>query len=158
MYPRKRWASNIFTKNTLVTLNSGVNTAENYETICVNSVQTASPTPVILKFGRLKVNGDIRTDLNSNANFVSGTMYVVYAPQGLEVNYLLTTQHPEYILGWAQISLDSGNSFSFSSPLKRNLNSGDQIAIFFYVNSVNTVQATRNFNFYYTCQFWTTAA
>ena len=85
-------------------------------------------------------------------------MYVVYVPQGMPVDNLLIQQHPEYILGWTQISLDSGNSFSFSSTLKRNLNSGDSISIVFLVNSVNSVAATRNFNFYYTCQFWTSTA
>ena len=156
MYPKKRWASNILSKNTLVTLQNNVTAADGHETICINSTQGATPTPVILKFGRLKVKGDVRTDLNSNANYVSGIMYVVYAPQGMTVDNLLIQQHPEYILGWTQISLDSGNIFSFSSPLKRNLNSGDSISIVFLVNSVNSVAQTRNFNFYYTVQFWTT--
>lgn len=158
VYPKKRWASNITTKNTLVTLGNSVTAADAHETICSNSVQGSTPTPTILKFGRLKVKGDIRTDLNANANYVSGIMYVVYVPQGMPVDNLLIQQHPEYILGWTQISLDSGNSFSFSSTLKRNLNSGDSISIVFLVNSVNSVAATRNFNFYYTCQFWTSTA
>lgn len=158
IYPRKRWASNIFTKNTLVTLNSGITTASAGEVICQNSSQTSNPTPVLVKFGRVKVKGDVRTDLASDNNFVSGTMYVVFVPQGLILESSLISNHPEYIIGWTQISLDSGNTFSFSSALKRNLNSGDMIGIFFQVNSVNSVQAVRNFNFYYTVQYWTTSA
>ena len=158
MYPKKKWASNILTKNTLVTLGNSVTVADAHETICFNSIQSATPTPVVIKFGRLKVKGDVRTDLNSSANYVSGIMNVVYVPQGMPVDNLLVQNHPEYILGWTQISLDSGNSFSFSSALKRNLNSGDSIAIIFLVNSVNSVAQTRNFNFYYTVQYWTTSA
>ena len=158
LYPKKKWASNIFTENTLVTLGNSVTVADAHQLLCQNAPQSDTPTPVILKFGRLKVKGDVRTDLNSNANFVSGIMYVVYSPEGMSVDNNLIKKHPEYILGWTQISLDSGNSFSFSSALKRNLNSGDSISILFIVNSVNSVAATRNFNFYYTCQYWTTSA
>lgn len=158
MYPRKRWASNIFTANTLVTLSSG--SKESYQTyvLCENSAQNATPTPVLVKFGRLKVKGDIRTDLASDNNYVSGTMYVVFSPQGMTVNPSLISNHPEYIIGWTQISLDSGNTFSFTSALKRNLNSGDSISIMFQVNSVNSTSNARNFNFYYTAQYWTTSA
>ena len=158
VYPRKRWASNIVTFNTLLTLNNGVKSASATETLCINSAQNANPTPVIVKFGRVKVKGDVRTDIDNNNNYVSGIMYVVFCPQGMTVDQLLIDNHPEYILGWTQISLDSGNSFTFSSSLKRNLNSGDKIAILFQINSVNSVQAVRNFNFYYTTQFWTTSA
>ncbi|AXV43459.1 putative capsid protein [Porcine serum associated circular DNA virus 3] len=158
VYPKKRWASNIFTRNTLVTLGNGAKVASETETLCLNSAQNANPTPVIVKFGRVKVKGDIRTDVASNNNYVSGIMYVVFCPQGMSVDEFLIDNHPEYILGWTQISLDSGNGFSFSSSLKRNLNSGDKIGILFQVNSVNAVQAVRNFNFYYTVQFWTTSA
>ena len=158
MYPRKRWASNIFTRNTLVTLNNGEKGSSETEILCINSPQSVTPTPVIIKFGRVKVKGDVRTDVASNNNYVSGTMYVVFCPQGMMIDPTLIDNHPEYILGWTQISLDSGNTFSFSSSLKRNLNSGDKIGIMFQVNSVNSVQAVRNFNFYYTAQFWTTSA
>ncbi len=158
VYPRKRWASNIFTKNTLLTLVSGSTNSSAAETLCINSNQTANPTPVIVKFGRVKVKGDVRTDLASDNNFVSGTMYVVFCPQGMSISTSLISDHPEYIIGWTQISLDSGNTFSFSSALKRNLNSGDQINLLFVINSVNSSQSARNFNFYYTVQYWTTSA
>ena len=158
VYPRKRWASNILTMNTLLTLNNGVKSASEVETLCINSNQTTNPTPVMIKFGRVKVKGDVRTDVDSNNNYVSGIMYVVFVPQGMTVDGALIDNHPEYIIGWTQISLDSGNTFSFTSSLKRNLNSGDKICILFQINSVNAVQAVRNFNFYYTAQYWTTSA
>ena len=158
VYPRKRWASNILTMNTLLTLNNGVKSDSATETLCVNSTQSTTPTPVMIKFGRVKVKGDVRTDVDSNNNYVSGIMYVVFCPQGMVVDATLIDNHPEYIIGWTQISLDSGNTFSFSSPLKRNLNSGDRIMMLFYVNAVNTAQYVRAFNFYYTVQYWTTSA
>lgn len=157
-YPRKRWASNIFTSNSLVSLTSGSTTAYYNTTICSNASQSSVPVPVIVKFGRCKIKGDVRTDVANNNNFVSGTMYVLFCPQGTSANMDLVQQHPEYIIGWTLISLDSGNTFSFSSALKRNLNSGDSIQLLFYVNSVNSSQSVRAFNFYYNVQFWTSTA
>lgn len=158
VYPRKRWASNMFTRNTLVTLASGSKGAFETETLCVNSAQNTTPTPVLIKFGRVKVKGDVRTDVAADNNYVSGIMYVLFCPQGMTIDSTLIDNHPEYVIGWTQISLDSGNTFSFTSSLKRNLNSGDKIAIMFQVNSVNSTSNARNFNFYYTAQFWTTSA
>ena len=158
VYPRKRWASNIFTENMICTVLAGQTTAFAYTNICSNSLQNATPTPVIVKFGRCKVKGDIRTDLENKNNYVSGSMFLVYVPEGATIDLNLIRQHPEYIIGWTQISLDSGNGFSFSSSLKRNLNSGDKIMMFFNVNATNTTQYVRAFNFYYTVQYWTTSA
>ena len=157
VYPRERWASNIFTENNIVTVLASQKTAWASTTICSNSVQTAVPTPVIVKFGRCKVKGDVRTDLDNGNNFVSGIMYLIYVPEGMPVADVVKL-HPEYIIGWTQISLDSGNTFSFSSSLKRNLNSGDRIMMFFDVNATNTAQYVRAFNFYYTIQYWTTSS
>ncbi len=157
VYPRKRWASNIFTKNMLLTIDSGSKSTWASTVLCDNATQNNTPTPVLVKFGRCKIKGDIRTDVASNNNFVSGIMYIVYYPEGFTNGPDLITQHPEYIIGWTQISLDSGNTFSFSSTLKRNLNSGDKILALFVVDSVNSTSSARNFNLYFTAQFWTTS-
>lgn len=158
VYPRKRWASNIFKENSIVTVLAQQNSAFASTTICTNSPQTEVPTPVILKFGRCKVKGDVRTNLDNEINFVSCTMYLVYVPEGYPVGTDLIKLHPEYIIGWTMISLDSGNTFSFSSSLKRNLSSGDRIMMFFDISSTNTTQFTRAFNFYYTIQYWTASS
>lgn len=158
IYPRKRWASNIFKENSIVTVLASQKDAFASTTICTNSPQTDVPTPVILKFGRCKVKGDIRTDLQNETNFVSCTMYLVYVPEGYPIGIDLIKLHPEYVIGWTTISLDSGNTFTFSSPLKRNLNSGDKIMMFFDLSATNTTQFTRAFNFYYTIQYWTASS
>ena len=158
LYPRKRWASNIFSESNIVSLIGGQTSSFASTSICSNSAQTEVPTPVIVKFGRCKVKGDVRTDLQNENNYVSGTMYLIYVPEGSRLSIDLVKQHPEYIIGWTCISLDSGNTFSFSSSLKRNLNSGDKIMMFFNVNSTNSTSTVRAFNFYYTVQYWTTSA
>lgn len=155
VYPRKRWASNISSKNMLATLEAGSKTTWLFTGLVSNSSQSSTPTPTLLKFGRLKLKGDVRTDLSNNSNYVSGIMYVVFLPEGYNLTPDIISQHPEYIMGWTQISLDSGNTFSFSSSLKRNLNSGDQIILMITVDSTNSTQNARVFNFYVTAQYWT---
>ena len=158
VYPRKRWASNIVTKNLLLSLNVGEKTAWSYVPLVSNSGQEDVPTPTLLKFGRCKIKGDIRTDLTADRNYVSGIVYVVYVPEGFSNSPDIIKQHPEYIIGWTQLSLDSGNAFTFSSSLKRNLNSGDKIIILFTIDSTNSTQTVRAFNFYFTAQFWVTTS
>lgn len=141
-----------------MTLTAGEKTAWATTVLCENAAQNNTPTPTLLKFGRCKIKGDIRTDVANNNNYVSGIMYVFYYPEGFTNGPDLIAQHPEYIMGWTQISLDSGNGFSFSSALKRNLNSGDKILLMFIVDSTNSTQSARSFNFYFTAQYWTTCA
>lgn len=157
-YPRKRWATNIYNSATGVTINANGNAGENTSDICVNSTQSSNPTPVIIKFGRVKIKGDVRTSLENANNFVTGRMFVCFVPQGSVLNLDFINYHPEYIIGWTTISVDSGNTFSFSSALKRNLNSGDSIKILFRLDSFATLQNNQTFGFSYVCQFWTTSA
>ena len=158
IYPRKRWASNIVTKNTLLTIDAGSKTTWVFTGLVANSSQSDTPTPTLLKFGRCKIKGDIRTDVANNNNFVSGIMYIVFLPEGFNLTPDLISNHPEYLIGWTQLSLDSGNTFSFSSTLKRNLNSGDKVVALFTADSVNSTSNARNFNLYFTVQYWTTSA
>lgn len=157
IYPKKRWASNIKSDNLNMNLNTTSTTAETTAVLCTNSVQTANPTPVILKFGRLKIKGDIRYSATNVAQFTSSTLYVVFVPQGNNLSLSLISDHPEYIMGWTCISLDSGSSFSLTSSLKRNLNSGDSIQILCRLDTTQTPSQPISYNFFYTAQYWTTS-
>lgn len=161
MYPRKRWASNIASNNTTVHVAIGQSGGNNTYTVCTNSAQNATPTPVLIKFGRLKISGDIRfvDDNNAYANSSSCILYVMFVPQGSILNSDLIQQHPEYLLGWTTISMDSASAFSLTSSLKRNLNSGDSIQLYFGVNVNGTVvNKMLSYNFFYNVQYWTTSA
>ena len=71
IYPRKRWASNISAYTTAITVPVGQSGANSKVTVCENSAQAAVPTPVILKFGRLKISGDVRFTDNTYSNYSS---------------------------------------------------------------------------------------
>lgn len=162
MYPKKRWASNINSNNTTVNIPVGHNGGYNTYTICTNSAQNATPTPVLVKFGRLKISGDLRiTDANNAySNYSSCILYAMFVPQGSELTIDLIQQHPEYLLGWTTISMDSSNAFNLTSSLKRNLNSGDSIQLYFGVSINGNVVGDRmlSYNFFYNVQYWTTSA
>lgn len=158
VYPRKRWATNIKSALLDITINANQNNGWNSAIICQNSPQSATPNPVIVKFGRFKMKGDLRYSSSVVAAISSCLVFVTYVPEGTTVNYDLVSQHPEYILGWTCLSSDSGNSFSLTSTLKRNLNSGDQIAVLFYVDLLNTSSSSLTFALFLNCQYWTTSA
>ena len=154
MYPRKRWASNLLSANTTVNVAVGHNGAHETYAICTNSAQNATPTPVLVKFGRLKISGDVRFTDNSYSNYSSCILYAMFVPQGSELTSDLIQQHPEYLLGWTTISMDSSSAFNLTSILKRNLNSGDSIQLYFGINiNGNVVNQMLSYNFFYNVQY-----
>lgn len=157
VFPRKRWASNIKSDTLDMTLNTGSTSIFKETLLCRNSVQTSQPTPVILKFGRLKIKGDIRFSATNVAQFTSCMIYCVFVPEGSTLNINLISNHPEYLLGWTSVSLDSGSTFSLTSTLKRNLNSGDSIALLWSIDTTQTPSQNISYNLFYTAQYWTTS-
>lgn len=137
--PRKKWASNIVTF-------TGAMTSNFFSHVLVtNAAQTASPTPVIVKVGNFKcqLDASYMYDAPSAANILCMTAYVMYVPEGISVTTNAAAQdliakHPEWIMGWRQFNTDGlqaaqtahTNSVTFSSRLKRNLNSGDSVQLF----------------------------
>ena len=157
LYPRKRWASNIKSDTVIIPLNTNATSANDTVLLCQNAAQTSTPTPVVLKFGRVKFKGDIRFSQTNVAQFTSVNVYICFVPQGNTLNTTLISNHPEYVMGWTVCSLDTGSSFSLTTTLKRNLNSGDSVQVLFLVSSTQPPSQVINYNFAYTAQFWTTS-
>lgn len=158
VFPRKRWASNIKSDSLDMTLTTTSTSVFRETLLCQNAAQIKQPTPVILKFGRLKVKGDVRMPNNNVSQFTSCMIYCVFVPEGSILNIDLISNHPEYLLGWTSVSLDSGSTFSLTSTLKRNLNSGDSIALLWSVDTTTAPSSNVTYNLFYTAQFWTTSA
>ena len=161
--PKKKWASN-FRSGTLTT-----GTATSTEELVTNSVQANLPTPVVLKAGNFKIQGDMSIAFASGGTVpvvVGITAVVFFLPEGITLDGtsagFVMANHPEWIIAWKQLdgshtTSTSGTTtgstpFSFSSRLKRNLNSGDRICIGYKLDSSNA-NATPTIR--YTCQFWT---
>lgn len=183
--PKKKWATNI--RSIVFDTGAtplGASRIGLSQVLCANSAETfastaTAPTPTIVKCGNFKVQCDALVTLSSN-DFMRLTMYILYIPEGVfvasssltalekyetdEISLgLIIQKHPEWILAWRQFDSQQGTGtlnserVSFSSRLKRNLNSGDQIYAVFLAHSgtgvgtnvISRVVITG------TCQFWT---
>lgn len=136
--PKRKWASNINDFSMNLTFGSSTTPAAAASVnLVVNAAQSATPTPVVLKTGNFKIQGDAYFSATSN-QLLQTTMYVVYVPQAVPITSLaecktLIDSHPEWIMAWKVVDLNGAsnqvNAFSVSSRLKRNLNSGDRIVL-----------------------------
>ena len=171
--PKKKWASNI---KTVRIESSSSSSAVTVATLVQNSTSTSSPTPVIVKAGNFKVSVDVVCAFPvSTATIAQPTVfcYIIFIPEGVSVDNdtsvsNVVAAHPEWVLAWKQIDLDyvtsstaytGSKAVSFSSRLKRNLNSGDRIIIGF-VRDVAVPSGTANtgvFGVVGQVQFWTCA-
>lgn len=157
VYPRKRWASCMKTGLLDITIQPGTLAGVAVADICKNAADGNTPNPVIVKFGRFKMKGDLRYSASAARAVSSCMIYILYVPEGVVINQNFVMQHPEYLLGWTCLSLESGGSFSLSSGLKRNLNSGDKIQAFFYADTLISPQEAITFALYFHIQYWTTS-
>lgn len=132
-----------------------------------NSSQSSTPTPVVVKAGNFKIQGDCVISATTGPTATTSVIvYIVYLPEVVmsSANVLSTiSDHPEWIMAWKLVDVNTSsssttnsNSFSFSSRLKRNLNSGDGIAIVAVLRDAtpptgNTYTVRLNYN----AQWWT---
>lgn len=167
---RKKWASCMKqgTINTTATSTGG----EGFATLVANSPQTTVPTPVVVKAGNFKIQGDCYISVTTTGNQIAATfqaiLYVMYLPEAFTASAgtlggiaAVIDAHPEWIMAWKVVDTNVGNtgssnsnSFTFSSRLKRNLNSGDQIALVAVLNNGGSpvIMTTK-----YAAQYWTCA-
>lgn len=150
--PKKKWATNISrligTQSAVVDVLPKAQAEYTHylysAPLVSNSATTSIPTPTILKCGNFKLKGDVRIEyqLGSGGHTirVAGCVaYIVYVPEGYEVNAQIVYLHPEWIMAWTPVDMNLVNTsnyasqdvqkFSISSRLKRNLNSGDRVML-----------------------------
>lgn len=157
--PKKKWATNL--------KQAALDGTSPTSVLVENSVQTSSPTPIVIKSGNFKIQGDFSIHFNTSvASTPQIALVLFFLPQGVPLDSSTTSailsNHPEWIMGWKQldtvISTTSASanfhasSFSFSSRLKRNLNSGDRICAGFTNDTPNAVPTIK-----FTAQYWTCA-
>lgn len=169
--PKKKWCSNILDIN-MTTNGAGSTTpvatiSSSYSILAENKTEVGSPTPVIIKTGNFRLQGDLRFEGGEAGSFPTCTLYIVYAPQGWLLNTAqsasaLIANHPEWIMAWRVLEsglvpgqdLVDSNRFTVTSRLKRNLNSGDSVAAIVLYDNLATGSAGHIRG---KCQFWTCA-
>ena len=157
--PKKRWASIMKSTSYGTNLTSGQSNQVNSHDLVVNSTDSATPTPIVVKTGNFKLYGTTNTSIASTDIYklYNVTAYVMYCPQGYTYTTLLDiTNHPEYIMGRSTFRFVPGEncSCSLSSRLKRNLNSGDKVCLVLHTAKDSALTGTLNIYLnwqYYTC-------
>lgn len=160
--PKKKWASNIATwVNESVTGVPAVSLAS-------NNIQAANPTPTILKVGNFKVSADLTfTATQTATGYIPAVVaYILYVPEGWPTGEAasfnnLIRSHPEWIMATKTMGANSRidsvfpvDTLNMSTRLKRNLNSGDKIYLYFNFNTTATISSITITG---TCRYWTCA-
>ena len=169
--PKKKWASNIKINTLKIVPSDTQGLAVPWVALVSNAGQSNLPTPSVLKCGNFKINADLYYSLNSASTIPEGSYhfvaFVAFLPEGNAPanntqfgNFIAA--HPEYILAWKQLEANATTTQAssvttqkviFSSRLKRNLNSGDQVV--FGILDQTTNSNVRIIQCTYTCQYWT---
>ena len=139
-YPKQKWSPVI--KSGQVVLNQS-----NYAHILnlvENSSDTSTPTPVVIKTSHFKMQVDYHTGQGGSVPPYGVYAGIIYVPEGITITSRenitsLISAHPEWVIIHSLIeSYDtSGNMVQKTSPLTRNLNSGDRICWYVSYDSIN---------------------
>lgn len=160
-YRRKvRWSSNIME---LVKLDENVNQAGYFYTtvdLCSNPAQAVNTVSQEYTVKNFEIQ--IKSESGSNpSNFQQITYYIMYVPQGMQVDLNYAKNHPEYIMAWrfvggAEPATDYyKNPISVKTRLSRRLNTGDKIVLFIRYEHYSTANDTILHNGI--CRWWTKA-
>lgn len=167
--PKKKWASNMtFTSYEILPGGTGTQPVP-VTNLVINSAQANTPTPTIIKAGNFKINADVTYSVSTTTPISHLVAVVVFLPEGIDplsnaALGALLTAHPEYIIAWRQLDTSyivTGSSpgnvqnVTFSSRLKRNLNSGDRIV--FGILDQTPAGTVTSIRVALTAQYWTCA-
>ena len=114
--------------------------------LVVNSAESATPTPTIIKTKHFKMSVDTYVQAGSAIIIGPIVAYIMYVPQGYTLATTTPIDHPEWVLAWRTIDTSASNvnngyhnSVTMSSSLSRNLNSGDTIKVVFIATNVASI-------------------
>ena len=135
---KKKWAS--FLKAATIPEVTVVPGSSSFAAVdfVVNSAQTATPTPTIIKAKHFKLSIDMHVKASITANVIGPIVcYLMYIPQGYTLATTTPTDHPEWVITWRSVDTTGvtagtpthSDRISMSSSLSRNLNSGDTIKL-----------------------------
>ena len=140
--------------NAIVNITAGANGGA-WTPLVTNSTETATPTPTIVKAKHLKCIFDIYA---TAGKLINGAVYLIYVPQGYTPSVDLPVQHPEWIMAWRGIDVDTvaepggTKQVQMSSSMSRNLNSGDAIFLLFHLTNIPGAQvAPVNYHGRFSC-------
>lgn len=154
-----RWSSNIQDippiENTLL---AGPGYSSNTTTLVTNPVQSSITTSTV--YTVKNVEGTFTIESENNDLLVEGfTAYLMFVPQGMNVNSDYNVQHPEYIMAYkfyGSPTPDAGQQYQpirIKSRLARKLQTGDSIVLF--IKAYNQASSDRTYTLQGLVRWWT---
>ena len=143
-YKKNHWSPNILALAD-TTLQAAQGSFSATSTLCTNPA--VSSTSISQPFTAKNFELNFTLEAASGAETLEGiTAYIMFVPQGMNVNESYHTQHPEYILAYKYIGSPSVNQSTsetqqfqptrIKSRLSRRLQTGDSIIL--YVQGYNS--------------------
>ena len=156
-YKKARWSSNIgsfriiCTKNDWSAQDEDLVTLYRYEPLCLNPAQ--SNQTVSQEFTVKNVEIQLVCQSRQYDKLDDITIYIMFRPQGMNVDDTYPESHPEFILAWRFMGQceDGGasnarNAVVVKSRLARKLNTGDSIILYVKYNDNKEVNQNQFVN------------
>ena len=126
--------------------------------LVVNSAESATPTPTIIKCKHFKASIDTYVSAASALNTGPIVCYIMYVPQGYTLAVTTPVDHPEWVLSWRAVDVSMAstlvtfhNNITMSSSLSRNLNSGDSVKLLVVANNISATPFQVNALVHFSC-------
>lgn len=164
-----RWSANIKNiSNSDITATTGEFFATTL--LCQNPVQDNQTVSQQYTIKNVEVSFQFETDMNEGTtarfNIESLICYIMYVPQGMNIDINYPSYHPEYImamrfLGSPDFENNTANTTPGRNPLRvktrlaRRLQTGDSIILYIGGNNTSTLNA--NLKFHGILRWWTKA-
>lgn len=153
--PKFKW-SPIFANETQIINQTAINNhTELTFTLAKNATTNEHVVPPVLKVRHVKtkliVAAVALNEVNCHTDYKA---YILFVPQSHAVTHDTPNQHPEWVMATTTFGLQhtSTTSISLTSPVSRNLNTGDSIILYLsrYNHSTDTVASSFSITASYT--------
>lgn len=136
---RRKWTPVFLTEEAVVPKQA----VYGFANLAVNQSNQGTTAPVAtnIKVKNFKVSVDVQ-GAGDTMGSPCITFAICFVPQGYTVNADLMIQHPEWVMAWKTIDLQTTSTVMVSSRMARNLNSGDSVVFFFRRSVPTTVDNT----------------
>lgn len=154
-----RWSANITDVGPIEnTLAAGPSYVSNTTTLVTNPVQSTVTTSTVYTVKNIEGAFTIETS-DGDLLVEAFTAYIMFVPQGMNVNENYNIQHPEYIMAYkfyGSPSTDADQQFQpikIKTRLSRKLQTGDSIVLF--VKAYNQASTARTYTLQGVVRWWT---
>lgn len=167
---RNKWSPNIQEISTTTIQAPAASTFYQSFTLSFNPTQVNTAVSQTYTVKRIEVSFYIDKDAQNNIEYLEDVAaYIMFVPQGMNVNADYNIQHPEYIMAYQFLgspAVDFSNTYGtmgqqfqpkkITTRLSRKLNTGDSVILFIKGNNTSTSNS-ESLDFHGLVRWWTKA-